>query len=605
MVARIEDYALIGDCRSAALVGRNGSIDWLCWPRFDSAACFAALVGSRDNGRWLIAPQDKSATISRRYRPNTLVLETRFETKSGVAVLVDFMPPLCANPTVVRQVFGERGSVAMDLELILRFGYGSIVPWMTAVEDGSLRAIAGPDMVVFRTPVHTRGHDLTTIATFTVSAGEMIPFMLTYAASHRPLPAAVQPQAELKRTEDFWTGWTSSCGAAGAWSELVNRSLITLKALTYAPTGGIVAAPTTSLPERLGGSRNWDYRYCWLRDATLTLLTLMNAGCYDSAQAWNEWLLRAVAGSPDQIQIMYGLGGERRIPEWEVSWLSGYEDSRPVRVGNAAHVQLQLDVYGEVVEASHQARRHGLASHESGWEMQLAILDHLARVWTEPDHGIWEVRGEPQHFTHSKVWAWVAFDRAIKSAEMFGFDGPIETWRELREAIHAEVCARAYDLELGSFVQAYGSKHLDANLLLLPIVGFLPVDDPRVAGTIVAVERSLLVDGLVSRYHTSGGVDGLPPGEGAFLACTLWLADVYVLQKRFADATQLFKRVVSLCNDVGLLSEEYDPRSRRQVGNFPQAFSHLALVNTAFNLTRADKPVEQRSQSKAEADEAA
>jgi GH15 family glucan-1,4-alpha-glucosidase len=453
---------------------------------------------------------------------------------------------------------------------------------------------------VFRTPVHTRGHDLTTIATFTVSAGEMIPFMLTYAASHRPLPAAVQPQAELKRTEDYWTGWTSSCGTAGAWSELVNRSLITLKALTYAPTGGIVAAPTTSLPERLGGKRNWDYRFCWLRDATLTLLTLMNAGCYDSAQSWNEWLLRAVAGSPDQIQIMYGLGGERRIPEWEVDWLSGYEDSRPVRVGNAAHVQLQLDVYGEVIEVAHQARRNGLVTHESGWEMQLAILDHLASVWTEPDHGIWEVRGEPQHFTHSKVWAWVAFDRAIKSAEMFGFDGPIETWRELRQAIHAEVCARAYDRELGSFVQAYGSKQLDANLLLLPIVGFLPVDDPRVAGTIVAVERSLMFDGLVSRYNTSGGVDGLPPGEGAFLACTLWLADVYVLQKRFADATQLFKRVVALCNDVGLLSEEYDPRSRRQVGNFPQAFSHLALVNTAFNLTRADKPVEQRSQSKAE-----
>jgi GH15 family glucan-1,4-alpha-glucosidase len=595
MASRIEDYALIGDCRSAALVGKDGSIDWLCWPRFDSGAILAALLGTRENGRWLIAPRDKTARVSRRYREKTLILETRFETDSGAVTLIDFMPPHSANPTIVRLVVGEHGSVAMHLELVLRFGYGAIVPWVTRLEDGTLRAVAGPDLVLLRTPVHTKGENLTTVGVFTVGAGEMVPFLLTYLPSHVPLPPALPPKGEIDTTEKFWRTWADSCRPAGPWSEFVERSLITLKALTYAPTGGIVAAPTTSLPEHLGGKRNWDYRFCWLRDATLTLLTLMNAGFHEAAQAWNEWLLRAVAGSPEQIQIMYGLAGERRIIEWQASWLSGYEESRPVRIGNAAHRQLQLDVYGEIVDAAHQARRSGLAMHESGWAVQLALLDHLAQIWREPDHGLWEVRAHPQHFTHSKVMAWVAFDRAIKSAEMFGFDGPIDQWRQLRADIHADVCTRGFSTEIGSFVQAYGSKQLDASLLLLPAVGFLPINDARVRGTIAAVESHLLVDGLVARYDTETEADGLPPGEGAFLACTFWLADVYVLQNRGADALRVFKRLVSLCNDVGLLSEEYDTRTGRLVGNFPQAFSHLALVNTAYNLTLVTKPIEQRA----------
>jgi GH15 family glucan-1,4-alpha-glucosidase len=595
MTSRIEDYALIGDCRSAALVASNGSIDWLCWPRFDSHACLAALLGSRDNGRWLIAPQDKAARVSRRYRQRTLILETRFETDSGAVTLIDFMPPLSANPTIIRLVVGERGSVALQLDLVLRFGYGAIVPWVTSLEDGTLRAVAGPDMVLLRTPVNTKGENLTTVGNFVVGAGEVVPFLLTYLPSHVPLPPVLPPQSELEATEKFWRTWASGCRRAGPWSDYVERSLITLKALTYAPTGGMVAAPTTSLPEQLGGGRNWDYRFCWLRDATLTLLTLMNAGFHQAAQAWNEWLLRAVAGSPEQIQIMYGLAGERRIIEWEASWLSGYEGSRPVRIGNAAHRQLQLDVFGEIVDAAHQARRSGLAMHASGWAVQLALLDHLAQIWQEPDHGIWEIRGNPQHFTHSKVMAWVAFDRAIKSAEMFGFDGPIDRWRQLRAEIHADVCERGFNTEIASFVQCYGSRQLDASLLLLPAVGFLPIHDARVRSTIAAIERHLLVDGLVARYDTGTLVDGLPPGEGAFLACTFWLADVYVLQNRGSDAIRVFKRLISLCNDVGLLSEEYDPRSGRLVGNFPQAFSHLALVNTAFNLTLVTRPIEQRA----------
>lgn len=595
MTSRIEDYALIGDCRSAALVASNGSIDWLCWPRFDSQACLAALLGSPENGRWLIAPKDKTARASRRYREQTLILETRFETDSGAVTLIDFMPPLSANPTIIRLVVGERGSVALQLDLVLRFGYGAVVPWVTRLEDGTLRAVAGPDMVLLRTPVNTKGENLTTVGAFTVGAGEVVPFLLTYLPSHAPLPPALPPKSELEATEKFWRTWASGCRPAGPWSAYVERSLITLKALTYAPTGGMVAAPTTSLPEHIGGGRNWDYRFCWLRDATLTLLTLMNAGFHQAAQAWNEWLLRAVAGSPEQIQIMYGLAGERRIIEWEASWLSGYEGSRPVRIGNAAHRQLQLDVFGEIVDAAHQARRSGLATHASGWAVQLALLDHLEQIWQEPDHGIWEIRGSPQHFTHSKVMAWVAFDRAIRSVEMFGFDGPIDRWRQLRAHIHADVCTRGFNAEVGGFVQYYGSKQLDASLLLLPAVGFLPIHDTRVHSTIAAIERDLLVDGLVARYDTGTLVDGLPPGEGAFLACTFWLADVYVLQNRGSDAIRLFKRVTSLCNDVGLLSEEYDPRSGRMVGNFPQAFSHLALVNTAFNLTLVTRPIEQRA----------
>jgi GH15 family glucan-1,4-alpha-glucosidase len=595
MSARIEDYALIGDCRTAALVGRDGSIDWLCWPRFDAEACFAALLGSREHGRWLIAPQGK-AQVTRRYRPNTLVLETHFETPDGAATLVDFMPRHCDHSTLVRFVIGTRGQIAMHTELILRFGYGAIVPWVTRVETGALRAIAGPDMVVLHTPVHVQGKDMTTVGEFTISRGETIPFVLTYSRSHQPLPKPVDPNGALAQTETYWREWSAKCRPAGRWSDAVRRSMITLKALSYEPTGGIVAAPTTSLPERIGGVRNWDYRYCWLRDATLTLLGAMHAGYYEEAHAWREWLLRAVAGSPEQLQIMYGIGGERRLTEWTAEWLPGYENSAPVRIGNAAHSQLQLDVFGEIMDTYHQARRGGLTSDQSGWGIQLAFADHLKKVWREPDHGIWETRGPPQHFTYSKVMAWVAYDRAIKSAETFGLEAPVDEWKKLREQICDDVCEHGFDKELGTFVQAYGSKQLDANLLLLPCVGFLPVSDPRIERTIAAVESRLLRDGFVMRYSTEEVEDALPPGEGAFLACSFWLVDVYTLQGRSDDAERLFRRLVGLRNDVGLLSEEYDARAKRLVGNFPQAFSHLALVNSAYNLTRTRKPVHQRAQ---------
>jgi GH15 family glucan-1,4-alpha-glucosidase len=595
MASRIEDYALIGNCESAALVARDGSIDWLCWPRFDSEACFAALLGTPEHGRWLIAPLDE-ARITRRYRPNTLVLETHFETEDGAATLVDFMPLRGQYPTIVRFVIGKRGKLKMHTELILRFGYGAILPWVTRVESGAWRAIAGPDMVVLHTPVHISGKDMTTVGEFTVSRGETIPFIMSYSPSHLPLPQTVDSTTALAETETFWREWSAKCRPAGRWTEAVKRSMITLKALTYWPTGGIVAAPTTSLPERLGGERNWDYRYCWLRDATLTLLGAMHAGFYEEAQAWREWLLRAVAGSPDQLQIMYGIGGERRLTEWVADWLPGYENSAPVRIGNAAHVQLQLDVFGEIMDVHHQARRCGLSSNESGWGAQIEFLKHLKEIWRQPDQGIWEMRGPPQHFTYSKVMAWVAFDRAIKSAQTFGLEGPVEEWCKLRDEICDEVCERGFDKELGSFTQAFGSKHLDANLLLLPAVGFLPVSEPRIAGTIKAIERNLLRDGLVIRYSTEDVEDALPPGEGVFLACSFWLADVYILQERFDEAERLFRHLLALRNELGLLSEEYDPRSKRLVGNFPQAFSHLALVNTAYNLTRARKPVHQRAQ---------
>ncbi len=595
MSARIEDYALIGDCRTAALVSRDGSIDWLCWPRFDSEALFAALLGSPEHGHWLIAPRS-AAKITRRYRPNTLVLETYFETPDGAAMVVDFMPPCRDHSTIVRFIIGTRGRVAMHTELILRFGYGATVPWVSRVETGALRAIAGPDMVVLNTPVHVRGKDMTTVGEFTVNRGDTIPFVLTYSRSHLPLPNPVDATGALAETETYWREWSAKCRPAGRWSEVVRRSMITLKALTYEPTGGIVAAPTTSLPERIGGVRNWDYRYCWLRDATLTLLGAMHAGYYEEAQAWREWLLRAVAGSPEQLQIMYGIGGERRLTEWSASWLPGYENSAPVRIGNAAHSQLQLDVFGEIMDTYHQARRGGLTTNDSGWGIQLAFADHLKKVWREPDHGIWEMRGPPQHFTYSKVMAWVAFDRAIKSAETFGLDAPIDEWRKLREEISDDVCERGFDKELGTFVQAYGSKQLDANLLLLPYVGFLPVSDPRIERTIAAVESRLLRDGFVMRYSTEEVEDALPPGEGAFLACSFWLVDVYTLQGRLEDAEPLFRRLVGLRNDVGLLSEEYDASAKRLVGNFPQAFSHLALVNSAYNLTRTRKPVHHRAQ---------
>ena len=600
MPCRIEDYAIIGDCESAALVGRDGSIDWLCWPRFDSDACFAALLGTPANGRWIVAPRDPATRITRRYRPNTLILETRFESEHGAATLIDFMPMPDKRCDLIRLVVGERGALPMRVELVIRFGYGAIVPWVTRLEDGALRAIAGPDMLVLRTPVGLHGQGLKTVGDFVITAGHTLPFVLTYSASHLPPPAPPNPFTALAATESYWTGWASRCQAGELWPEAITRSLLTLKALTYAPTGGIIAAPTTSLPEQLGGPRNWDYRFCWLRDATFTLLALMNGGYYEEAHAWREWLLRAVAGSPNQMQIMYGIAGERRLTEWQVPWLPGYESAQPVRIGNAAHDQLQLDVYGELMDALHIARRHGLATSASGWELQRAFLDHLEKIWQEPDAGIWEIRGPPCHFTYSKVMTWVAFDRAIKSAEQFGLPGPVRHWRKVRDMIHDDVCTRGFDRELGSFVQCYGTKDLDASLLLLACTGFLPPQDPRIRGTVEAIERSLMVDGFVRRYDTQRTEDGLPPGEGVFLACSFWLVDAYVMLGRLEDAYRLFERLMTLRNDVGLMSEQYDPAIKRFLGNFPQAFSHVALVNSAFNLGRAAKPVEQRAEQPAQ-----
>jgi GH15 family glucan-1,4-alpha-glucosidase len=600
MALRIEDYALIGDCQSAALVGRDGSIDWLCWPRFDSDACFAALLGDASNGRWIIAPKDPKARVTRRYRPDTLILETRYETAEGAATVIDFMPGRPSGSSVIRIVVGERGHVAMCSELVIRFGYGSIVPWVTRLPDGTLRAVAGPDMLLLRTPAPLRGENMKTVSEFSVSADEAVPFSLTYLRSHLPPPEPDDAFEQVYATEKFWSDWISRCKATGPWAAELKRSLITLKALTYARTGGIVAAPTTSLPEWPGGPRNWDYRFCWLRDATLTLLALHTANYHEEAQAWRDWLVRAAAGSPNQLQIMYGIAGERRLTEWEVPWLPGYEKSAPVRIGNAAHNQLQLDVYGEVMDALYQGRQGGLAESESGWDLQRAMLDHLESIWTEPDEGIWEVRSDREHFTHSKVMAWVAFDRAIKSAEAYLLPGPLDRWRELRDRIKDDVLHKGFDPELGSFVRSYGSKELDASLLMLPSVGFLPPDDPRIRGTVEAIERQLMVGGFVLRYDSATADDGLPAGEGVFLACSFWLVDAYVLLGRIDDARRLFERLLGLANDVGLLSEEYDPRGRRHLGNFPQALSHIALVNSAFNLSHAVKPVQQRAESKKE-----
>ena len=599
MALKIEDYALIGDCETAALVGRDGSIDWLCWPRFDSDACFAALLGKRENGHFCLSPIEP-AKSSRRYRKNTLILETTFETASGAVTVIDFMPLRAHNSNIVRIVRGERGEVRMFADLVLRFGYGAIIPWVVRLDQETLRAVAGPDMVLIRTPVRLRGQDLTTVGEFTIRAGQSIPFILTYAPSHLPPPAPLHAEKVLEATETFWTDWSAPYRQTGEWSEIVIRSLITLKALTYRITGGIVAAPTTSLPEKIGGERNWDYRFCWLRDATLTLLALIDAGFLDEARAWREWLLRTIAGSPDQLQALYGIGGERRLTEWQVPWLDGYEGSRPVRIGNDAHTQLQIDVYGEMLDAAHQARLSGLAiDPEASWPLQLAFLRHLEKVWREPDEGIWEVRGGRQHFTHSKVMAWVAFDRAIKGVEDFGLKGPLERWRKIRAEIHAEICERGFDSELNSFVRSYGSKDLDASLLLLLEVGFLPPDDPRIRSTVAMIEKKLIRNGLLIRYDTGVSEDGLPPDEGAFLACSFWLADAYVLLGRHDDARVLFKRLIALANDVGLLSEEYDTDAKRMLGNFPQAFSHIALVNTAFNITRSEKPAVQRAETAA------
>jgi GH15 family glucan-1,4-alpha-glucosidase len=584
----IEDYALIGDCETAALIGRDGSIDWLCLPRFDSDSCFAALVGTPDNGRWLLAPE-APAQVSRRYRDNTLILESTFRTGEGTVVVLDFMPPKGKASDVIRIVEGVEGRVKMRSEVVIRFDYGSTVPWVRRLEEGTLCAVAGPQMLLLKSQVAMRGEDMKTLGEFTVAPGARVSFSLTHAPSHLPAPDLPDPFDALAETESFWREWSATCRESGRWSEAVLRSLITLKALTFAPTGGIVAAPTTSLPEHFGGARNWDYRFCWVRDATLTLLALMGAGYYQEALAWRDWLVRAVAGSPSQLQIMYGLAGERRLWEWEVPWLEGYEGSKPVRIGNAAHNQLQLDVYGEVMDALYQARRGGLPESLPAWNVEKALLAHLSLIWREPDEGIWEVRGARRHFTYSKMMAWVAFDRAIRSAQEFRLPGPIEEWVRIRGEIHADVCQNGFDAHLGHFVQAYGTKELDASLLLTPAVGFLPAQDPRFVATVEAIERALLIDGFVQRYDTRKMDDGLPPGEGAFLACSFWLADAYVFLGRIEDAQALFSRLLALRNDIGLLSEEYDVVRKRLLGNFPQAYSHISLINTARNLMSAEQ----------------
>ncbi len=593
MSQRIEDYGLIGDCETAALVGRDGSIDWLCWPAFDSDACFAALLGTRKHGRWLIAPAEEVTKSSRRYWDNTLILETRFETANGTVALIDFMPPRGNASDVVRLVRGVTGKVRLKMELVIRFGFGVDIPWVKRTDDGALLAICGQDMTVLRTPVETRGEDLTTVAEFEVSAGETNPFVLTYGPSHLPLPKPINPAQALEDTEAFWTDWCSRCTYQGEHRDLVLRSLITLKALTYEPTGGIVAAPTTSLPEKLGGARNWDYRFCWLRDATFTLLALLNSGYTEEASAWYNWLLRAVAGSPANMQIMYGIMGQRRLLEWEAGWLPGYEGAQPVRVGNAAHAQLQLDVYGELIDAFHQSRMAALELDENSWALGRQVLDHLADVWDQPDHGIWERRGEGKHYVSSKVMTWVAFDRGIKSAERFGLDAPLDRWRMLRDAICLDVCEKGFDREQNAFVESYGSQLLDASILLMPAVGFLPASDPRVRGTIAAIEKYMMRDGFVLRHDPREVSDEAQPIEGAFLACSLWLADAYVLAGEIAKAQVLFDRVVAVANDLGLLAEEFDSGAGRQTGNFPQALTHIALINTAHNLSEARKPVEK------------
>ena len=600
MALRIEDYAMIGDCETAALVGCDGSIDWLCWPRFDSGACFAALLGTSDNGRWLLAPKSQPLEVTRRYRPGTLILETEFRTETGTAVVIDFMPP-ADGADLVRVVLGLSGQVTFQTELVVRFDYGSTVPWVTRMADNTIEAIAGPERLVLRTPATLHGEDLKTVGEFVVGAGQSVPFVLSYGPSFASPPGRIDPLEALERTEVFWRKWSDRCPEVGPWTEAVKRSLITLKALTYAPTGGIVAAVTTSLPERLGGERNWDYRFCWLRDATFTLLAFLHSGYYEEARAWADWLIRAVAGSPRQIQIVYGIGGERWLPELIIPWLPGYDNSAPVRIGNAASQQLQIDIYGEIADAIFQAFKAGIKPSERGQALQPVISEHLATAWRKPDEGIWEVRGPPQHFVHSKVMAWVAFDRAAVYLEAQGRADLGQQWREIADEIHAEVCERGFDSDLDSFVQAYGSKRLDASLLLIPLVGFLPAADPRIRGTLRAIEERLLIDDeFVLRYETEDSEDsgdGLPAGEGAFLACSFWLVDNYVLQGRYEEARRLFDRLLSRRNDVGLLAEEFDPLTRRMLGNFPQAYSHVGLINCALNLSREVGPTEERAEA--------
>jgi GH15 family glucan-1,4-alpha-glucosidase len=589
MTARIEDYALIGDTQTAALVGRDGSIDWWCAPRFDSGAVFASLLGTPDHGRWLLAPAGGIQTIERTYTGDTLVLETTFHTDDGDVRITDCMPIRGKTVDIVREVEGLSGRVPMHMELVIRFDYGSIVPWVYG-SDAGLRAVAGPDALVLQTPVHTHGAGRSTVADFVVEAGEKVPFILAYHESHVAPPREFDAARAIKETTRWWKKWSAQCTYDGEWREAVMRSLITLKALTYAPTGGIVAAPTTSLPEWIGSVRNWDYRFCWLRDATLTLISLSLGGYSEEALAWRDWLLRAAAGDPQDLQIMYGVAGERRLTELTLDWLPGFAGSKPVRLGNAASEQFQLDVYGEVLATLYRTRRliPDPGDHRDSWGLELALLGSLESLWRKPDEGIWEVRGPREHFTHSKGMAWLAFDRAVRNVEDFGLDGPVARWRRLRDEVHAQICNEGYDPELNAFTQAYGSKRLDASVLLLPMYGFLPADDPRVRGTVDAIERTLLHDGFVARYATEpdGAVDGLPAGEGTFLPCSFWLADNRAIVGRDDAAHEMFERLLGLRNDVGLLAEEYDPVSGRQLGNFPQAFTHVCLVTTAAHLSQ-------------------
>ncbi len=597
MASRIEQYALIGDTHTAALVGNDGSIDWLCTPRFDSAAVFASLLGGPDHGRWLLAPKSGGRAARRRYQEETLVLETEFENGEGAVRIIDCMPIRGKTVDVVRVVEGLRGRVTMETELIIRFDYGSIIPWVREIDRGLL-AVAGPDALVLQTRVKLEGVGRRSVGSFNVAAGERVPFRLAWFPSHERPPHHKKENALIEKTAEWWRAWSSKSTYQGDWFDLVQRSLITLKALTYAPTGGIVAAATTSLPEWPGSVRNWDYRFCWVRDATLTLLALMEAGYVEEAAAWRDWVLRAVAGEPDELQIMYGIAGERRLTEWEPDWLPGYEASAPVRIGNAASEQFQLDVYGELLDATFQGARSGVSQLEGqpGHDIIRVILDFLEDAWRQPDDGIWEVRGPRQHFTHSKVMAWVAFDRVVRLIEEHGLSGPIERFRATRDQIHAEVCAKAWNDSKQAFAQAYGSDHLDAAVLMMAPVGFLPASDSRVQSTVAAIQRELTTDGFVARYSTDVGSDGLPPGEGTFLPCTFWLADNLALMGRVDEARAIFERLAAIANDVGLLSEEYDPVAKRQLGNFPQAFTHLALVGTASNLSEATKgPAELRA----------
>ena len=594
MSLKIEDYAMIGDCQTAALIGRDGSIDWLCWPRFDSASLFTRILGDEDNGRWLIAPEDAEATTHRNYRDRTLILETHYETKNGAAVVIDFMPDTRPDCHLVRIVRGLRGTVAFRTELVIRPNYGIAIPWIQREKDHSLRAVVGPDAFILRSDVMLEPNQRTHAAAFSVTAGDCKSFVLSFHLPFRPPPPAIDPGNALRHSEEIWRKWTGRFTRETPYRAQVLQSLITLRALIYEPSGAIVAAPTTSLPEVLGGGRNWDYRYCWLRDATFTLLALMNGGYVDEAKRWRQWLLRSIGGDPSQIQIMYGIGGEQRIPEVEIGALAGYEGSKPVRVGNAAAGQLQIDIYGELLDALYQARRRGLTTDDDDWTVQIELLKHLGTVWREKDEGIWEVRGGPQHFTYSKVMAWVAFDRAIKTVEEYGLHGPVAHWRVLRDKIHDDVCENGWSDEAGAFTQAYGTDKLDASILLMPLTGFLPADDPRIRKTVEAVERVLMKDGFVRRYINDND-DGLEGTEGAFIACSFWLVDCLCLIGRKNDARAMFERLSSVATDLGFMSEEYDIGAKRLIGNFPQAFSHIAMINSAFNLDDGDTPATERS----------